>query len=69
MIYESLQKIANSNVGPVYGPDRIGDIRDSFADITKAQTYLKYDPKVKIQDGLKRTFNWFKDNAEFILRQ
>lgn len=69
VIYENLQAIANSDVNPVYGPDRIGDIRDSFADITKAQTILKYDPKVKIQEGLKRTFNWFKDNQEFILRQ
>ena len=69
VIYESLQKIAGSGVNPIYGPDRIGDIRDSFADITKAQTFLQYDPKVKIQDGLKRTFHWFKDNQEFILRQ
>ena len=68
VIYESLQQIAKSSVGPVYGPDRIGDIRDSFADITKAQTFLSYHPKIKIQEGLETTFNWFRDNQEFINR-
>lgn len=29
------------------------------ADIEKAKKYLKYEPKVELKDGLKRTLDWF----------
>ena len=41
-------------------PARIGDIRHSYADISKAQKTLDYKPKVKFEEGLKRTVAWFE---------
>ena len=68
LLYNELQKIAKVNIPAEYGPNRVGDIRDSFADISKAQTLLGYDPEVKIIDGLNRTYTWFVENQEFIAR-
>lgn len=31
-------------------------------DLTKIQSELKYSPKVDLPDGLKRTYNWCKEN-------
>ena len=58
-MWNSLKEIANSNIEAVHGPDRIGDIKDSLANITKAKEGFGYDPKFRLYDGLKITFEWF----------
>lgn len=41
-------------------PTRVGDVKDSHADISKAKSELGYEPVVIFKDGLKRTVEWFK---------
>jgi len=65
-MYELLREAAGSDLAPVFGPNRVGDIRDSLADISKARTLLGYDPQVRIGDGLRQTLEWFRQNQEFI---
>lgn len=43
---------------PVYEPTRVGDVRHSVADITKAARLLGYRPHVSFDDGLRRTVEW-----------
>lgn len=43
---------------PVYGPPRAGDVRDSQADIQKAERLLGYRPSVEFEIGLRRTVEW-----------
>ena len=50
--------------GPVeYGPDRAGDIKHSFADISQAQKHLGYHPSVGFEEGLKRTVAWYRTQS------
>lgn len=65
-LFNILKEEAGSTITPDYGPDRPGDIRDSLADINKAQTLLGYNPQVRIREGLQQTLAWFKANEEFI---
>jgi UDP-N-acetylglucosamine 4-epimerase len=65
-LFNILKEEAKSDIEPVYGPDRAGDIRDSLADISKARTLLGYDPQVRIREGLQKTYQWFLNNQEFI---
>lgn len=44
---------------PVYRDFRVGDVRHSLADITKAQTLLGYSPQYKIGAGLKQAMAWY----------
>ena len=37
-----------------------GDVRDTLADVSKAKTELRWMPKVKIEEGLKRFVDWWK---------
>ncbi|HYM93999.1 MAG TPA: SDR family oxidoreductase [Chitinophagaceae bacterium] len=60
-MYAMLKKIAGSQLQPVYGPDRKGDVRDSLADISKAKQFLSYEVSVPIAEGLSKTFNWFRN--------
>ena len=63
-LFDSLRKEAGSDIEPVYGPERKGDVKNSLADITRARTLLGYAPLVSVNDGLKKTFAWYRDKAK-----
>lgn len=50
---------------PIHGPERAGDIRHSVADISLARELIEYDPKVGIEEGLKHTVEYFKNQHVF----
>lgn len=54
-----LKKIIGSDVEPIYQEARLGDVRDSQADITKAGRLLGYRPIVTLEEGLRETVAWF----------
>jgi nucleoside-diphosphate-sugar epimerase len=58
-----MNAIIGSNVKPVYKEPRAGDVRDSQADISKAEKLLGYKPTVSLEDGLKLTLDWFRQPA------
>lgn len=41
-----------------------GDVTITYADISKAEKMLGYHPKVKIEEGIKRFVDWYKNNKE-----
>ncbi len=41
---------------------REGDIRDSLADISRAKESLGYEPEVFFEEGLQRTYEWYRTN-------
>jgi nucleoside-diphosphate-sugar epimerase len=60
-LLETLKKIFGSNVEPIYKEGRAGDVRDSQADITKAERLLGYRPSVDLEQGLRETVKWFTE--------
>ena len=58
-LWDDLRQAANSNLMPVYGPERQGDVRDSLADISKAEKLLGYQPEYSVREGLKLTWDYF----------
>lgn len=58
-VANSVIDAVNAPVEPlVTGKYRIGDIRHCFADISKAQRLLGYQPQVKFEDGLVELAEW-----------
>ena len=55
-----LEKITGRPAKAKYVPPREGDIRDSQADITRARDVLGYNPRVGFEEGLQRTWEWFR---------
>jgi nucleoside-diphosphate-sugar epimerase len=55
-----LGKISRKQLEAKYDPPRDGDIRDSQADISQAREFLGYDPQVDFEEGLTRTFEWYR---------
>ena len=56
----ALKKIFGSNAEPIYRESRPGDVRDSQADISKAQQMLGYQPTVGLEQGLRETVEWYR---------
>jgi len=63
-LFQYLREAAGTDLQPTHGPERKGDVRHSLADISKAKTLLGYEVKVNVQDGLKKTFDWYKEVSE-----
>ncbi|EOB3674775.1 TPA: Vi polysaccharide biosynthesis UDP-N-acetylglucosaminuronic acid C-4 epimerase TviC [Vibrio vulnificus] len=59
-IQESLSKNGiNNNNKPTYRDFRVGDVRHSQADISKARGILGYKPEFNIQQGIEKTMPWY----------
>lgn len=63
-LFNYLKESAGSELVPVYGPERKGDVKHSLADISKAKRLLGYNPAVTVKEGLGITLNWYKKRKE-----
>ena len=62
-IYDKLAELLDKkDIKPIYGPDRVGDVRHSNADISKAKEILGYDPEWSFKDGIKEAIDWYVKN-------
>lgn len=60
-LFDGIKEAAGvPNKKPVHRAARAGDIRDSQADISKAEKLLDYDPQFDFQKGLEITVEYFK---------
>lgn len=68
-LYYAIQRVLNENdvnhiTKPSYRDFRVGDVRHSQADITKAQTKLGYEPQYRILAGISIAMPWYKQFLE-----
>ncbi len=54
---ETIGSILGKDVEKRFAPERAGDIRDSWADITEAQRLIGFEPRVGLEEGLRRTLD------------
>ena len=59
----SLQRPTGNSTAARYEPARAGDVRDSQAEIAKAERLLGYRPIVHLDEGLARTLSWFQSKV------
>jgi UDP-N-acetylglucosamine 4-epimerase len=57
-----LNEFTGANLKAIYGPERIGDVKHSMADISKIRSILNYEPTLRFRDGLELAINWYKNN-------
>jgi len=62
-IWDALQKMEGVDIPARYGPPRAGDVRHSMADTTAATAELAHSPRFTIEEGLKRTLEWYRQEA------
>jgi len=57
---EKINSFLNFSLKPVYAEARVGDIKESYADISRAEKYLGFKPEIDFLQGLKLTIDWYK---------
>jgi UDP-glucose 4-epimerase len=50
------------DLAPMYGPPREADFSRCAVDTTKAKKMLGYTPQVSLEDGLRKTIEWYKQS-------
>jgi nucleoside-diphosphate-sugar epimerase len=55
-----LEKLSGKKATVKYEAPRAGDILHSQADITEARKMLGYDPKISFEEGMRRTWEWYR---------
>jgi nucleoside-diphosphate-sugar epimerase len=59
-IWSLLQKMEQIYLPAHFGPPREGDVRHSMADTALAVAELGHAPRFTIEEGLKRTLEWYR---------
>lgn len=55
-----LETISGKSPKTDYREKTLGDVRDTAADVARAQSQLGYKPSVALEEGLRRQFEWEK---------
>lgn len=59
---ETIQQIiGKTDIKSVHAEPRIGDIKHSYGDITRARKKLEYEPKVQLEKGLNELIRWYSN--------
>lgn len=58
-LLDLVESITGRKVKRAYAPPRAGDVRDSQASLERASQVLGYRPAVNVEEGLRRTWEWF----------
>ena len=59
-IAEICSNITGINLSPIYKKDRPKEVKHATCSADKARDLLKYQTKVSLQDGIKKTFDYIK---------
>ena len=55
-----LNELLGTDVSARFEEARVGDVRDSLADITNAREHLAYEPIVSFEDGLRQSIDFYR---------
>jgi len=58
--YVSLGDVGSDEPDRFIEPPRVGDVRESLADITQARKWLGYEPAVDFDEGLRRSIDYYR---------
>lgn len=62
-LLELLSALLERSISPEFLPARVGDVRESLADISRARQELGYEPKFTLEEGLRKTIDFYRANA------
>jgi len=65
-VIQTIEKYLNKKAVIDCRPFHKADLKETWADITKAEKLLGWKPKVSFEEGIKKTVEWYLENREFL---
>lgn len=62
-LYQILKEITGINVRAHYAPPKMGELSRSALDCRKARKELNWEPHLNLREGLRLTYEWFKETV------
>jgi UDP-glucose 4-epimerase len=59
----AINRVLGTALDPIFDPPRVGDVRDSQADISLARNILAYRPVVEFDEGLRQSIDYYRQLA------
>lgn len=59
-LISSINRLLGTSIAPEFAPPRAGDVKHSRADISRARAELGYEPRVGIEEGLRRCLEFYR---------
>lgn len=60
----AINSILGKKLAPIFAEERKGDIKHSYADVSKAKEMLGFEAKVGLKEGLEKTIKWYSRSNE-----
>ena len=60
-IFSIIKKESGSDFKEIHGPAQKGEQQRSCLNYSKIKAELNWEPKISLEEGLKKTVNWFKN--------
>ncbi|NPA32276.1 MAG: NAD-dependent epimerase/dehydratase family protein [Aquificae bacterium] len=65
-LIELIEKYTKKPVRVIYKDFHKADMRETWADITRAKELLGWEPKTSLEEGVKKTVDWFLENWDWV---
>lgn len=62
-LLQTLRELLDRDIQPIHEDPRVGDVRDSLADINQIRSQLGFEPTVSIAEGLRRSIDYYSAMA------
>ncbi len=62
-LHERCRQVSGSDRAPEFAPPREGDLKRSALDVSLAADRLGWKPRVALDEGLRRTWDWIRSRA------
>ena len=65
-IISKLEELLGKKAKIDHKPFHVADLMETWADISKANSLLGWEPQVSLEDGLKKSVQWYMDNRHWL---
>jgi nucleoside-diphosphate-sugar epimerase len=65
-LIEKLEILLGKKACCIRKPFHAADVKETWADISKAERLLGWKPRVSLDDGLRLSVDWYKANREWV---
>jgi UDP-glucuronate 4-epimerase len=65
-IISSIEQCLGKRATINYQPFHKADMKETYADISKAARLLNWKPKITVEQGIEKTIKWYIDNREWL---